>query len=178
MTKYFAKKVQNLKMLTWTEWRSVWSKCHPENIRWAQVLFRNCFGRVLCSSFDLINFIPKISFILRPTVTPGRTVLQTEVNVTFLKKCNDEQNNASWYQTFVIVQTDWFKQEIYVFLDCVFEMTRNLLQADFKQQFLKRIPEYENMHEMHLNVSVHLKSYHLYHFHLFTFKIHRSTASS
>ena len=101
-----------------------------------------------------------------------------EVNVTFLKKCNDEQNNASWYQTFVIVQTDWFQQEIYVFLDSVFQLTREKLQADFKQQFLKRIPGYENMHEMHLNVSVHLKSYHLYHFHLFTFKIRRSAASS
>ena len=141
MRNNFVKKVKNLKNHTWTEWRSVWSKCHPENIRWAQVLFRNCFGRVLWSSFDLINFIPKISILSRTVVRDGtyrrrsgwsrRTVLQWEVtpwgliavNITFLKKCNDEQNNASRYQTFVIVQTDWFEQKIYVFLDSVFSMT-------------------------------------------------------
>ena len=65
-----------------------------------------------------------------------RALRGKEVNVTFLKKCNDEQNNASWYQTFVIVQTDWFKQKIYVFLDCVFGLTRDELQANFQQQVL------------------------------------------
>ena len=151
MRNNFVKKVKNLKIHTWTEWRSVWSKCHPENIRWAQVLFRNCFGRVLWSSFDLINFIPKI-FILRRTVTrrnlspdgpdgrffkrkwlPGT---EGSIKITFLKKCNDEQNNASRYQTFVIVQTDWFEQKIYIFLDSGFRMTRNKQQENKIFKFL------------------------------------------
>ena len=53
----------------------------------------------------------------------GKWLIRVSVNITFLKKCNDEQNNASRYKTFVIVQTDWFEQKIYVFLDSVFSMT-------------------------------------------------------
>ena len=60
----------------------------------------------------------------------GKWLIRVSVNITFLKKCNDEQNNASRYKTFVIVQTDWFKQKIYVFLDSVFSMI-NFMEIQF-----------------------------------------------
>ena len=56
------------------------------------------------------------------------------------------------------------------FLIAFFSITCKNLQANLHMTSLERIPEYENMHELHLNV---MKSNHLCHFHLFAFKIAR-----